>query len=252
MGLDGKRPRQNLTVEEMAAQYLKEIRALQPQGPYYFGGSSFGGTVAYEMAQQLRAAGEAVGLLAFFDTNGPGYPQYLPGTTASQRKLLALHNRVTLHWDNLRATEGRQRLEYVRAKARKWGRGLSWLAWRAVRRRWKLLRERTEQLLLPATIRQVQQADRWAALDYVPRPYAGRVTLFRATEQPRGIIADPTVGWGKLVLGGLEIYDTPGHHGAIVREPRALATAHQLLDALQKAQNKKTDPVRAQVEEMVA
>ena len=252
MGLDGKRPRQNLTVEEMAAQYLKEIRALQPQGPYYFGGSSFGGTVAYEMAQQLRAAGEAVGLLAFFDTNGPGYPQYLPGTTASQRKLLALHNRVTLHWDNLRATEGRQRLEYVRAKARKWGRGLSWLAWRAVRRRWKLLRERTEQLLLPATIRQVQQADRWAALDYVPRPYAGRVTLFRATEQPRGIIADPTLGWGKLVLGGLEIYDTPGHHGAIVREPRALATAHQLLDALQKAQNKKTDPVRAQVEEMVA
>ena len=250
-GLDGKRPRLNLTVEGMAAQYLKEIRAFQPQGPYYIGGSSFGGTVAYEIAQQLRAAGAEVGLLAFFDTNGPDYPQYLPGTTAWQRKLLGLRNRVALHWDNLRAAEGRHRLEYVWVKAQKWARGLVWLAARNIRHRWKRLRERTEQLWLPATIRQVQQAGRWAALDYVPKPYAGQVALFRATEQPRGIIPDPTLGWGKLVLGGFEIYDTPGHHGAVVREPRARVTAQQLRDALSKTQgNIGATPV-VRVEEMV-
>ena len=255
IGLDGKQPRQNLTVEEMAVQYLKEMRAFQPQGPYYFGGSSFGGMVAYEMAQQLRAAGEAVGLLAFFDTNGPGYPHYLPGTTMWQRKLLALRNRVTLHWDNLRAAEGQHRLKYVLVKSQKWSRGLIWLAWRAVRRRWKRLRERTGRLLLPATIRQVQQAGRWAADDYVPKPYAGRVTLFRATEQPHGIVPDPTLGWGKLVLGGFEIYDTPGHHGGIVREPRSRELAHKLRDALHTAQEKpqanNSDASVARVEEMV-
>ena len=62
----------NLTVGQMAAHYIEEVRAFQPHGPYYLGGSSFGGLVAYEMAQQLRAAGEAIGMLALFDTNGPG------------------------------------------------------------------------------------------------------------------------------------------------------------------------------------
>jgi len=248
IGLDGKQPRQNLTVEEMAVQYLKEIRAFQPQGPYYFGGSSFGGMVAYEMAQQLRAAGEAVGLLAFFDTNGPGYPHYLPGTTVWQRKLLELRNRVTLHWDNLRAAQGRHRLKYVVVKSHKWSRGLIWLAWRAVRRRWKRLRERTGRLLLPATIRQVQQAGRWAADDYVPKPYAGRVTLFRATEQPHGVVPDPTLGWGTLVLGGFEIYDTPGHHGGIVREPRSRELAQKLQDALHKAQGKQPEVAPAETQ----
>ena len=66
-GTDGKHP--ILTrVEEMAAHYLQELRTVQPHGPYYLGGLSFGGWVAYEMAQQLRADGEQVGLLALIDT----------------------------------------------------------------------------------------------------------------------------------------------------------------------------------------
>ena len=236
----------------MAAQYLKELRAFQPQGPYYFGGASFGGTVAYEMAQQLRAAGEEVGLLAFFDTNGPDYPQYLPGITAWQRRLMAWRHRVALHWDNLHVAEG-HRLEYLRVKALKWSRGHAGLAAQEIQRHWQQFQEWIAQLWLPATIRQVQQAGYWAARDYRPQPYAGRVTLFRATEQPRGIVPDPTLGWGELVAGGFEIYDTPGHHGAIVREPRARVTAQQLRDALQKAQNNNTDKDTAQtrVAEMV-
>ena len=52
--------------------------------------------------------------------------------------------------------------------------------------------------------------------------------------QPRGIVEDRTMGWGALVQGGLDIYDTPGHHGAIVRDPRARVLAQQLQDALEK------------------
>jgi hypothetical protein len=55
-------------------------------------------------------------------------------------------------------------------------------------------------------------------------------------EQPRGIVEDRTLGWGALLNGGLEIQDTPGHHGAIVREPRSRVLATQLNKALQKAQ----------------
>src|SRR6201999_674837 len=61
-GLDG---REELgSIEEMAAQYVKDIRALQPHGPYHIGGYCFGGNVAWEMARQLEAEGEEVALLA--------------------------------------------------------------------------------------------------------------------------------------------------------------------------------------------
>src|SRR5436190_13346859 len=50
------------TLEEMAMGYLKEVRALQPTGPYYLGGYCFGGNVAYEMARQLHSEGQSVAL----------------------------------------------------------------------------------------------------------------------------------------------------------------------------------------------
>ena len=58
-------------VSEMAARYLDAVRVVQPEGPYMLGGWSFGGLVAYEMAQQLQRAGQEVGLLALIDTH-PG------------------------------------------------------------------------------------------------------------------------------------------------------------------------------------
>ena len=55
-------------VEDMAALYVKEIRKVQPKGPYFLGGYCLGGTIALEMAQQLVASGERVAMLALFDT----------------------------------------------------------------------------------------------------------------------------------------------------------------------------------------
>ncbi len=66
-GLDGKLP-VHTRVEDMAAHYIKEIQILQPQGPYYIGGYSFGGMVALEMAQQLRAQGHTLGLVVLLDS----------------------------------------------------------------------------------------------------------------------------------------------------------------------------------------
>ena len=70
-GLDGQAV--PLTrVEDMAAEFIQHMRRVQPGGPYYLCGYSFGGLVAYEIAQQLTAHGQPVAMLAFFDTRAPG------------------------------------------------------------------------------------------------------------------------------------------------------------------------------------
>src|SRR5262249_33409017 len=71
-GLDGETA--PLTrVEDMAAELIRHIRQVQPRGPYFLCGYSFGGLVAYEIAQQLTAQGQPVAMLAFFDTLAPGF-----------------------------------------------------------------------------------------------------------------------------------------------------------------------------------
>jgi non-ribosomal peptide synthetase component F/thioesterase domain-containing protein/acyl carrier protein len=66
-GLTGDDPPHS-SVEEMAAEYLREIRLRQPHGPYHICGYSFGGLVAFEIARLLHAEGEEVGLVGLFDT----------------------------------------------------------------------------------------------------------------------------------------------------------------------------------------
>ena len=245
-GLNGKRPRRNLTVEEMATNYLKEVRAFQPEGPYCLGGGSFGGWVAFEMARQLRATGQEVALLALFDTYGPGYPKKLPSTSVWQERLNRLRLRFDLHWGNLRAADGRQRLAYLREKAARWRRALVHRNRQRIEPFLMVLRVRTQRGSFSKATRDVNQAGHWAAGDYVPKPYAGRITLFRATQQPRGIYPDPTLGWSSIVQD-IQTYDTPGHHGAVVREPRARALAERLCDVLQQTQRQyKEDAVLAE------
>ena len=89
-GLDGEHPPHE-TVEAAAAHYVEEIRTVQPRGPYYLGGTSLGGIVAFEMAQQLVAQGERVGLLALIDTGLMGdLPLAFGAAAAGSTRRLAL------------------------------------------------------------------------------------------------------------------------------------------------------------------
>lgn len=76
LGLDGESQPHN-RIEDIATDYIQAIKTVQPQGPYYLGGHSFGGQVAFEMAQQLLALGDRVALVAIFDTPAP-LPGILP------------------------------------------------------------------------------------------------------------------------------------------------------------------------------
>ena len=62
----GERP--HMSVEGMAADYLKEIKRRQPSGPYYLCGYSSGGLAAFEIARCLSESGDEVGLVGLFDT----------------------------------------------------------------------------------------------------------------------------------------------------------------------------------------
>lgn len=83
-GLQGPDPRSTSepldSVESIAAEYIQSLRPLQPQGPYFLVGFSFGGLIAFEMGQQLRNQGEPVAFVALLDTGYPDSPGALnPG-----------------------------------------------------------------------------------------------------------------------------------------------------------------------------
>ena len=230
-GLDGREP-PHTRVEDMAAHYVQEIRSFQPQGPYYLGGSSFGGTVAFEMAQQLRAMGQDVGLLALFDTWGPGYGRLQPGTNVFRLMLSRFAQRVDLHVGNLMLGGPREKAAYVAEKSRRVAKNVR----KVVRRYWKRFKEHGSlREPVPKALARVEKASFQAIFDYAPQPYEGRVTLFRATKQPSGIQPDAKLGWAKTAVGGLEIHEVPGYHGAIVYEPRVGILAEKLAAALERA-----------------
>ena len=232
-GLDGKRPPHN-SLEEMARDYIEEIREFQRAGPYYLGGTSFGGMIAFEMAQQLVAQGQTVGVLALFDTYGPDYPRYIPGMSGTRLNFRKFVERVDLHVGNFLVAEGTfEKLRYVVTKSIR----VKNNAIKNTRKRFDRFREFSGHVVrpIPKVLRKVEGASREATARYVPQPYAGRVTLFRASKQPVGIHQDPDLGWTRIARHGVEVFEVPGHHGAIVYEPRIGFLARELTHCLEKA-----------------
>jgi amino acid adenylation domain-containing protein len=93
-------------VKEMAAKYIEEMKTLQPEGPYLLGGYCFGGVVAFEMAQQLQAQGQQVGLVAIFESYRPG-ASHLPGFMP----------RVRHHFDRFRQLPAQEKWDYLLKRA---------------------------------------------------------------------------------------------------------------------------------------
>ena len=192
-GLDGTRPCQK-TIEEMALHYIHEIRSVQPNGPYFLGGFSFGGLVAYEMAQQLRVGGEEVGLLVLFDT----YPGNL---SAEDNSFLGVLLRLSL--SNL-------------------FRDLPKVIEKRIRRRLKWWRRRVQPALWD-----VRNSNTAAHNNYVLRPYDGRAVLLRAEKKSLRGSKDPHAAWHGLVAN-LAIHEIPGNHFDILVQPQVNRLADRL------------------------
>jgi len=240
-GLDGKQPL-HTSVREMAAHYVKEIRELQPAGPYFIGGRSLGGTIAFEMACQLRAAGEEVGLLALLDTYPAGYAKLLPALFQPETNFGRATTRIENHLRNLRRLSFFEKLWYLIDKARYGPRKIKSFGWRKAYRLSRRLNRR-----LPRIFRDIAEYNSMAGHEYVPQIYDGRVTLFWASGDLRAY--DVVEGWKVLVAGGAEVQEISGTHLNIIKEPHVAELASKLTNSLARAQGKHLQMTEPPVEE---
>jgi amino acid adenylation domain-containing protein len=184
-GLDGRRF-QHSTLEQMAAHYIWEVRKVQPEGPYYIGGYCFGGLVAFEMAQQLRARGQQAEVVGMF--NAP----------------LRFNRPATI------STRDVNTMSYSRPAKMRLA-SLLRSPWRAVR--WRIVslaqpfRAKLHMaacrlflklgIAIPQPMRTTYVARMIGRIErnYIPKRYPGSLILFRG----RGLYEnDPNMGWDEL------------------------------------------------------
>jgi amino acid adenylation domain-containing protein len=205
------------SIEEMAAYYLREIRARQPEGPYSLGGSSFGGMVVYEMARLLCEEGQEVSMLFMVDTPGPGY---MPKKFTDDADILAYYMNAdpsgsgsTITADMIRNMTDPELTEFIRQY------GVIDEAERPDN-----VLEHTQQLL------RVFNANLDAMFNYVPGEYPGDLMFFRATEETPNNAKTPEKAWIPLVTGEMKIYDVPGDHISMNLSPNVEVMAKVVKD----------------------
>ncbi|MDI9240387.1 amino acid adenylation domain-containing protein [Lysobacter sp. LF1] len=210
LGLDGRTAPLD-RVEKMAERYVHEIRQVQPHGPYHLAGGSMGGIIAFEMAQQLLAAGETVGMLGLVDTSAEFGIRY---RDEAQRGLSARVQR--LH----RRMQGQslgERLATIGGVVN--GR----LQARQMRQQAQQARESGEALPHNVRYAELEATHMRAYVKYVVQPYAGALVLFRASEQPTELRNKPALGWERMV-DDVEVVSIPGDHRAMIESPALVTT----------------------------
>ena len=226
-GLYGNEPPHE-TFEEMAEAYIAEMRTVQPEGPYYVGGFSGGGLTAFEIAQQLLAQGEEIGLLLLLDSRLPQTPRL----TKVDRAKVQLH----------------------RLKSR--GPGYA-LEWARNRMRWQIeqLQERFDmgEDVEPAEDQfnntAIEAAFRGALPRYQMKKFPGNLVLFRPKQDRAYVLGEDRVldsakewvwednGFGQW-SDSIEIHEMPGDHDSMVLEPNVRVMASQLSRCLGEAETR--------------
>ncbi len=191
------------TIEDLAAHYIKEMCELQPHGPYYLMGHSFGGTIAYEMSRKLVALGREVGLIALFNTN------------------LDCHSR-----QNISLSQKLANFQQL---------GLSELIDRAKHRlqfKFNTLKNRYSAAGLAHVDVFTEDPRILSAMSsYTPQPYSGRVVLFKAIDPLPMLnysVSEPELILNKLVSGGIDIYEIPGNNNTILQNPTGSIVAEAI------------------------
>jgi thioesterase domain-containing protein len=199
------------TVEGLASIYLRDLRKIQGHGPYQLCGQSFGGLVAYEMAMQLLSEGEAVRLLALFDTLHPAYRQNLSTDKLVKFHLTYFADRVRKYGSNLL----RGRIDRVAADLRRFARGrITRLAWEATR-----MVARATDRPMPEMMNSNALLFSAAWRNYNPKIYKGKLVLFRSETRTPEYGDDLSLGWELCAPDGIEVHIVPGSHITMMQLP---------------------------------
>jgi thioesterase domain-containing protein len=186
--------------------------------------------VAFEMAQQLKAQGQTIGLLALLDTYPSGYAKLFRNEKTIRAALRRGLKRAKAHVVNLQSLTVNQGLAYLIKKVRFAPRKLKSQVWRRINQSYENLGRP-----LPRMLKDIKEINSLAVREYVPQVYDGQVTLFWASEDLRTSI-DLVEGWRVLAGGGIEVHEIPGSHLDIVKEPYVGELSKKLGSCLQCAQ----------------
>jgi thioesterase domain-containing protein/acyl carrier protein len=233
-GLDGEtKPLQS--VEEIACQYIKAIQTVQPVGPYFLGGHSFGGKVAFEMATQLQRQGQPVALVAILDTSAPisevNHKDYFSNWDNARWIYLIAEKFEELFGENLQISKEtlvsltpESQLNYVKQQLEMVG----------------FLSPQADIQLVRGFL-QVYRTQ--SQIDYVPQNTSPTpITLFRAQEvnsqqeNSSHLFQDSAWGWNQFSDGEVEIHTVPGSHISMMSEPHVKVLAEKLRASITKGQ----------------
>jgi amino acid adenylation domain-containing protein len=219
----------------LASKYVAAMREIQSDGPYHVGGWSSGGVMAFEMAQQLKEAGQEVGVLALFDTWAPGSRR-----KRDETELLAW---LIAGFARQRGQETKLSLNELRGLSQE---GQFNLAVQEIARS-GMAGQNVNESWLSDMLRRVI-GNHSLAYNYEGALYPGRISLFRASEllpddqrdlQQEGIDLGSRIyqyrGWEPLTSEPLQVYDIPAVHIHLMTEPHVATLARFLGNELERA-----------------
>jgi polyketide synthase PksJ len=192
-------------VEAIAFDYIQVVQSIQPEGPYYLAGASFGGTLAYEMAQQLSDQSQQVNFLAMFDT--PGMEQ-MPDTLPNDADIIAYMLKVgaqkEIDIEQFYKLDLDEQIEYFLQHAGGLRRSLP--SFNISHMKYYL---------------KTYKANMKAMFNYVPQMYKGENSIhyFKAKERDAINPKHPELGWRSLLQNKLIFHEIPGNHITIMLEP---------------------------------
>jgi thioesterase domain-containing protein len=179
------------SVNEAAGEFLAELRAVQPSGPYALGGYCVGGVIALEMARQLIQSGEKVSLLALLDCERPtAYRALLADFRLSFRRAIHMGDVIR----GILIPNGRSRVEMIRELARR-----------------KTAIAGPTEAEASADYRFFKNVIAYRRLGYSHRvaEYPGNIMLLVNNQQS---FLDKYMGWKNVARGGLDVHTVPGDH----------------------------------------
>jgi thioesterase domain-containing protein len=229
---------ESMQMEDRVALYAKEIRSVQPHGPYYIGGWCAAGPLAVETARQLMEAGEDVETVVLFDSWRPGYAAEL----ASQQKHMPemalrarLDRKLRFHRGKLQPLSTRGKMRYawnaIKQKVSSTRGKLYLKHWAFAQRLFHSL-----GLPLPHFMHNVSLQTFESIRTYSGKSFPGRITLIRATDAIYIPGAEPACGWGALAARGVDVQWAPGNHETMFVEPNLSVVGDILRSSLEKPQ----------------
>lgn len=213
------------TIEAIANLYLQEIRNVQPHGPYFLGGWSVGGVIAWQMAKQVRLDGEAVGMLALIDTNLP--LRNRSGENTEEPSLLAA---FALDLCQLLGKDYREVAErFLRLDEREqYDMIFDELQLAGVLPQDRAVAERTLKEFYDVFQRNAQ-----ASRAYQLTPMEQEIVVCEASDrEPAGHLGEQWADWAAKVDSVI----IPGNHYTILKQPNVSVLAGHLLSALQNSE----------------